>query len=478
MARSFNLRWVAYPGALIACILLPAACWRLGLLVPGDAYRQLPDVFAVFAVSASAAMAVAAWFELGKQPRPLSPERAVTIVCGFLTGFYFLAIVSSGNARAGDYACYENAARALLAGRNAYGGCYLYPPPMAQVMAHLHEGLAWAAAATGASVPGDSIWDGIYFLYQCAQFALVCAAFVLCYRFARIAGLNRAGAAVATTFLLVLNGPMLRTLEERQVNLWVLDLIVFGLIAASRYPFVSGWAISLGTLIKLYPAALIVPALLGRVSRIVVGFAAGLVVTAALLAWGGGWRAWFEYAAAAASFPQQALPRNLSINGFFAQVVQIGSAAGLARSAVVHVSVSILQLALKAALGVWFAIRFFRREKRYRAGAVDETARLFENALDILALTLLVSPVLWDHHLVLTAPIALWAWAKQGRARPLHTGVAIFLTLGQYTTLFPLYFLRPIGLMIVCALMARETGVDPADASTTESHRSEQVHSG
>lgn len=47
--------------------------------------------------------------------------------------------------------CYENAAKAALAGSNSYAiipHCYLYPPLLAQILAYLHQVVAYSPLFT------------------------------------------------------------------------------------------------------------------------------------------------------------------------------------------------------------------------------------------------------------------------------------------------------------------------------------------
>jgi hypothetical protein len=78
---------------------------------------------------------------------------------------------------------------------------------------------------------------------------------------------------------------------------------------------------------------------------------------------------------------------------------------------------------------------------------------LYGHAVDALALALLVSPTVWEHHYVLALPLVLWAAAKRGRDRPWPVAIGAFLMLAVPTfDLFPLSYHRIVGLVLLLIL--------------------------
>jgi hypothetical protein len=464
-------RWLFYLSAASVSVVLPVCVWRLSLISSPDSYRLLPQVFKIFALCASAAIALAAFVELGRK-RDIPPDRVISIVLGILLSSFFLASISADASRSYDYGCYEGAAHAIVRGQNPYRDCYLYPPLVAQVMAGLYRAAAWSAVRAGLEAPEPTLWNIVFYLYQCSQFLLIVSAYVLCCRFGRIIGLSRLASSTLSAGLLIFNTPLLHTLKEKQVNLWVADLILLALITAWKHPLISGWAIALSAHIKLYPAMLMIPAAVMRQKKLIAGFASGLAVIALALAlWERGPHLWFEYAGFMSLFPEQRLPGNLSLNGFFNHCLNLSGFPEETRGLVFRYCVGATLILTKCAIVAWFAVRFAKRERAFlgaNPGPDDARARMFRfyaHSMDILGLSLLVSPILWDHHFVLALPLALWAVAAHGRRRPWQMGIGVFLMLGQPSMdLFPLSFLRPAGLFLLLWYSAPDGAVARASS--------------
>jgi hypothetical protein len=70
--------------------------------------------------------------------------------------------------------------------------------------------------------------------------------------------------------------------------------------------------------------------------------------------------------------------------------------------------------------------------------------------MDALALGLMTSPVVWEHHYVLAIPLVIWAFATQGMARPWQVGIGAFLIFAIPTfDVFPLSYHRILGLLFL-----------------------------
>jgi hypothetical protein len=457
-----------YGIAVLAVVCLPLLFWRLSLVAYPDSYRQMPQVFRTFGVCVSAALALAVYIEY-RGGRTLAGDRAVPYMLGVLVAGFFLRVIVTDMARSFDYQCYEGAARALLHGQNPYPGAYIYPPLLAQAMAFCYKSCAWLAGRTGLTLPETTLWNGVFYLYEAGQYLLILLAYLLCYRLCRITGLNRKYSSALVAALLVFNGPLLRTLQEKQVNLLIMDAVLLAMLAVWSFPRVSGWAVAFGTLIKLYPAALMAPCFLSRRFKAIEGFAAGL---AGLLLVGafldGKGTVWLEYVSMMRAFPEQPNPGNISLNGMAASLLSIAGKQGNMHGGIVSVVLLGIAAAVKAALVVWIAFRFVHRHRLdQREGTADNVAVFYDNAMDILALGLLVSPVLWDHHFVILIPFSIWAVATRARLHPWAIGISVFLMLGQSSLdMFPLHFQRVVGLVLL--LWCTQPGVQAKDAPAVQ----------
>jgi len=371
-----------------------------------------------------------------------------------------------------DYDCYEYAGRALLAGESPYraGLIYLYPPLTAQGFAAAHTAVTWTSERVGASLERDAVWDRVFYLYQCAQVLLVVAAYFLLLRLGRDLGFVSRWAPVTIGVLLVFDNPVFRTLRHGQINLWVLNLALLGLVGARRRPALAGLAVALATHVKLYPILLLFPMLLcahWRAAVWTVAFLAGVVVLGA--EGGRDWTLWSQYLAlVGADFGGEVAFRNNSLHSIAfntATLVFGGRGDGAGVRWVVRLGT--------VAAGAWALQRLARREQ-IRRRALDPAGdrRTFAaHGADALAFALLASPSVWEHHYVMALPLALVALAWRGADRPGLVALGLFLTLAMPTfDLFPLGYHRVAGLLLLLGLTAPgrlEGGVEAAAAGAS-----------
>jgi hypothetical protein len=374
---------------------------------------------------------------------------AVAVPC--LLALHFVTLTSEYAQRRFDYDCYEYAGRALLAGESPYrvGLIYLYPPLTAQVFAAAHEGVARAGESFGVAWDRDAVWDRVFYLYQCAQVLLLLGAYFLLLRLGRDMGLLSRWAPLLIGGLLLFDNAVFRTLRHGQINLWVLDLSLIGLVWARRHPAVAGIAIALAAHVKLYPLLLIFPLLFcGRIPAAAWALAAAGGVALAGSDWGRDGSLWSQYAQLASSgFPGEVAFRNNSLHSMAfntARLVFGGNGGG----AEVRWAVRLGTLAL----GAWTLLRFAQRERiRRDAGTPEADARCFAaHGADALAFALLASPSVWEHHYVMALPLALLACVARGAERPGLVGLGLFLMLGMPTfDLFPFGYHRFAGMLLL-----------------------------
>jgi hypothetical protein len=284
----------------------------------------------------------------------------------------------------------------------------------------------------------------------------------LLYRFARRLGFRKLTAVFLVAVLLLINTPLLRTIRHTQVNLIVLDLVLIGLLVADRLSLVSGFSIAAGVHLKLYPAVLFVPWLLARRWRAIFWGLVGLgLLIIANAAWGQNWALWDQFLAASQSFPPGNQFRDNSLHSLvFNGLAFLAAPLGMSGS-MVRTIVSIVVIALSIILSGWIGLRIFRRQRSLAEGAISAELLYFSQAMDVLALGLLLAPRIWEHHYVLAVPVVLWGTAVAGEKKPWLVGTAALLMLSLPTfDIFPLSYHRLAGLLLMLCLTSDKSRPD------------------
>jgi hypothetical protein len=454
---------VLYAAIGAAASLLPPVLARLDTPFISTTYGSPFAKFELLGLTGALALAAVALLELRRSGAEGWRERLELLV-PFLVALHFLTLVSEYATKPFDYDCYEYAGRALLLGENPHlrGLIYLYPPLTAQAMALAFRVVEFLTGQLGWSLGRDAVWDQVFYLYQCAQLHLILLAYFLCRRLAREAGLASLPASLLVAALLLFDNALFRTLRHGQINLWVLDFALIGILFSRRAPLLAGVGIALAAHLKLYPLILLVPlAASGRWRAMLWTFVAVAAIALLQTDLGRDWTVWrwfvdFFFA----HFPGEKALRNNSLHSLFFNLLKLCFAD---RSPALwgRVLGTALSLATLAA-GVWFLQRLWVRERVFRAGASagpagDESARdarrFLAHGADALAFALLVSPSVWEHHYVLALPLALWAVATRWRERPGGLALGIFLMLAMPTfDLFPLSYHRLAGMLLLLAL--------------------------
>ncbi len=444
-------------GALVWALFLalPVRLSSLDLPIVRNSYGKASEPLELAAWLAVGLIVTAVVVVLAKRPQA-GVEQLLPVLCPAAVGVLGFAIVGEFSLKAADYEAYQGAAEAVLRGGNPYAGTgYLYPPLPAQAMAALYTAVAALSPGLGlGQASPEAVWGVVFYAYQATQAALLIGAWILCYLNARALGSGRTVAALATTLLLLGNGPMIRTLRHNQVNLWLLNLIFLSLLLVRRYPHVAGLAMQLGAHIKLYPAILLLPWAVAREWR-ALGWALGGF--AAIVLWqtegGRSFEHWAQFISLWQDPPPMAYFRNSSLRSLFHNILLLGGGGdeGLA---------DVASAAAAGAIGLWFVLRAQRREAAFArawdcelAGADREQLRhlrLYGHSADAIVLTLLVSPITWSHHYVLAVPLFLLALARCERRRMMALAAAWALVLALPTVeVFPLSYLRPGGLLLL-----------------------------
>jgi hypothetical protein len=452
---------------------LPLLLWRWRPAVIRYTYSQDYQAFELFGFSASAALFLLAGLKLRqyrvRQQRPPLAEVSLWLI-PLLLLFHYLSLISEYAIRSWDYDCYEVAAAALLVGDNPYGVCYLYPPLLAQVMAGLFQLIDWSGRQWGTAAGADTIWYIVFYLFHTSQFYLIGLAYWLNVKLARRLGLRPLVAAVLVACLLLFNVPLLRTLRHNQVNLWLLDLMLLAILVVGRYPWLSGAAVALGTHLKLYPAVLLLPWTLARRWRAVFFSLAGIgLVVLWQAGWGQDWTSWQQFLSASAEFPRGTHLRDNSLHSLvYNTILRFTNPAELGRIPFRNLVLAIT-LVLTLAAGLWLARRWWQREKVFNRLPISGRAEAFRamgHAADAIAATLIMAPLVWEHHFILAVPILIWAVAGYGRSRPWLIGLSALLMLAvSIFDFYPFSYHRLVGLLLLLAVTPANRPPDWASAA-------------
>jgi alpha-1,2-mannosyltransferase len=455
----------AYALVIALAIVLPLviAAWHPSFVSISYGLSFLPfELLGLTGGLAVAGIALHAWVQHRDEPGAW-----IRVLVPALLALHFVTWTSEYAQRRFDYDCYEYAGRALLAGESPYekGLIYLYPPLTAQTFAVAHTAVAAASRVLGGSDARDLVWDRVFYLYQCLQVLLVLAAYFLGLRFARDSGLAATWVPALLGGLLVFDNAVFRTLRHGQVNLWLLDLSLLGIVVARSRPLLAGLAVALAGHIKLYPLILLGPWLVADRWRAVAWTLAALVAVGALSLVLGGSAVWGQYLTLLGQdFPGEIAFRNNSLHSVFFNLSRFATGAQTSGPFVVWgVRVAVLGFAL------WAAWRLFERERlrRERRGDVGfETRCVAGHGADALAFGLLVSPSVWEHHYVMALPLAIFAVALLGKERPLGVAAGLFAMLAMPTfDVFPLGYHRLAGMLWLLWLAApsalRKGDADP-----------------
>ena len=399
-------------------------------------------------------------------------EAQLPYLAGILISLQILTIMRHYDGRAWDYLCYEHAAQAIVQGHNPYGDCYIYFPTPAQALALVYQLAAWGSSIGGEAGAWQRRWDIVFYSYETAQFYLIIGAYFLCYRFATAVGIERVRATFVVSLLFLLNNPLLATLKHNQVNLWVLDLVLLAMLWLPRYPWLSGLCVAIGGHVKLYPLIMLMPWTLKRKWQALASAGIGLV-TILLIQTGGGrhWTLWQQFLGFADSFPQGTFFRDNSLHSFVYNLLGhlkwlMGiSGFGDPGYVVNERYVNWVVLAGMAILGLLYLYRVVAREFAVPLRQETTTTRnstfkaldlkLVGDTLDAIALGLLVSPVVWEHHYLLAMPLLIWAVSQVRAERLWLVGVSGFLIFALPTfDVFPLSYHRMAGLLLLLYLVA------------------------
>jgi len=446
-----------------AIVVLPIVLWKLSTPLIASTYGKSYELFELFGFCTSIALIVFAYTALR---RGESLRKSIPTILFIFVSFHFLVFLTEYSFKMPDYGCYERAAGAIMRAENPYTSCYLYPPFTAQVMGLGYRFVKLVSSQIESGISQENIWSLVYYLYQCSQFFLIQLASLLCYRFAKNLGIKSIPASVFVSALLLLNNPLIRTLRHNQVNLYVLDLVLLAILLLNRYPALSGLAVALGGHIKLLPLVLILPWSAARKITAVVATVISFSVIALIQTNLGRdltlWNQFLVFSRASPdSFAFLVTPffRENSLHSLIFNSFQMIARLIGAEPAGVRDIANMVVAVASFVVGIWFVTRFMQREKTFAlgksadnspSGLSEDTLRLYGHSMDALAFTLIVAPLVWEHHYILAIPIVLWALATRSSTNLLQISIAALLIFDLPTfDVFPFSYHRLVGLVML-----------------------------
>lgn len=459
-----------YTLLIVIAVVLPLLLWQLKQLdaapfVNFTRFDGLP--FELFGGFISFAFLLITWVEI-KRKKKTNLKNILPICLGLLVSLAFIFNIAESTFDwrfHSDYIAFEKGAKAIFNGISPYidtENPYVYPPLVGQVMAFLYQIVIRLPFFSIEN--NDRGWQIVFYLFQCSQVLLISFAYFLTYILARKIGLKSIPASLIVAGLFLFNNSVVRTFNFHQTNLWILNFVLIGILLQQSYPFISSFAVALGFHIKMYPFILILPWIAMRRWRLLFGTAIGLLSIAIIQTnMGRDWTILKYFLGYLADVSKPNPYRNNSINSVVSNFFKIPNVLFGTSFDLVPLIVTIITLVIF----IWFLIRFFRREKIYRdltkptssktQNSWNDTFRLYGHSMDAIALGLLISPSVYEHHYIIAIPLALWSIATCKSPQIVPIGIGIFLIFCMPTfDLFPLSFHRLIGLLMLVYFTAPE----------------------
>ena len=458
----YSLSW-------IVAIVLPLIMWCLKLPIVESTYDgSAPNTidsqpFELFGFFITIVLVFTTHLKFVQQPRK-TISKVIPIILPLLVYLNLLFIqVETFEIKSSDFMCYETAARSILAGANPYAGtssCYLYPPLLAQVLSTLHQIVTYNPIF--AITDDVKVWTVLTYFYQCAQFFQV----VLAYHLTSLLAQNLSRKVLPTSLLVsalfLFNYPLVRTLTFDQVNLWVLNSFLLGILLLNRYPFLGGLAVALGAHLKLYTLVLLLPWGLTRRWKSILGMMIGVVAIIMIeTSWTSNWTLWQQFLNYFRSPEKPSNYRNNGIWSLFFNLAKIPSR--FLHTDLLFNAVPIVVTGLNLLILIWFILRFIQREQIYiklvkmqnEVASWNNIFRSYGHSIDAIALSLLISPSVWEHHYVIAIPISIWAITISKYNNLWLSLIGTFLIFCIPTfEIFPLSFHRLLGLLLLVYLTA------------------------
>ncbi len=355
---------------------------------------------------------------------------------------HVLSITANTGLRSWDYHCYEDAARALVDGNNPYaGGCYLYPPSLAQALSVGYKVLhrLWPSPSSSYDT-----WWLVFFCYQAFQFYLFAIAVWLCIKLGEQALGKDLWVAVGVGAILLISEPLVRTIRFQQANLVSMCALAYVLMGMATNKTRIGVVLAMSVFIK--PHLLLAPLafVAWRRWHSLAGFAvASLVILGASLSTESGR---VLYANHVSSFHTiMAYSASLHNQSLLSVVWNISRMAGSRPNGTL--AALVVQGLYYGAIA-WIVLRIGRRVLASRGTEGLGVNDFGVTLTDLVMLFLILSPLAWPHSYVVVIPLLIWSFGAYPQSRRL-LAIAGFLMLVPVTfEVFPLSYHRLAGAVL------------------------------
>lgn len=444
-----------YLAGLLFAMLLPLLLNLPGLSsLVGATYGEDSKLQEFFGASGFLAVLFLAGWTI-RQKHPHDFLGYMEILLPAMVALFWLNILTENTQKSWDYLCYERAAQAFLNGKNPYLDCYLYPPFVLSIFDWIFRGMQFfIKELRGFPLRYDKAWMYMFYFYQCVQWFLVVAAYLLSCRLAEKFGLSKRLSLGVVTVLFILNNPLLRTVHWNQVNLWVLNFAILLLLFDHAQPYIAGFLAAIGTHIKIYPALFVAPWILLKDRKAIIGFSAGIILLLGLtIATIGTGSTWLQFIINLITRPQGDALRDNSLHSILFNVARI--ARIIKPWDLKNQSVNAVSNGISILIGIGFMVRLAVRNRILRKTQESDPSYAFQRdgmMVDMFGLMLLASPMVWEHHYIFAIPLILWALAKEIKEEhpPVASFIAFLFIFGLPTfDIFPLSYLRLAGLLIL-----------------------------
>jgi Glycosyltransferase family 87 len=455
----------------IIAIGLPLIIWYLKLPIIESTYGNSPNTidsqpFELFGLLITIIMVACTYRRIINPPRN-TLSKIVSIIPIVLPLFVLLNLlfiqIETFQVESVDFMCYEMAAKAILNNTNPYTGnppCYLYPPLLAQILVRIHEIIA--QSPLGTITDNKKTWVAVVYVYQCVQFLQIVLAYHLTSLFVQSLKVKLLPASLLIAALFLFNDPLIRTITFDQINVWILNSFLLGILLLNRYPFLGGLAVAFGAHIKLYTLILFLPWSFTRKWKAILGLVVGAIAIIAIQTNGASdWTLWQQFLN---YFSSPEKPSNYRNNSLYSLVFNLAKIPNrFTHTNWLFNTVPIIVAGLNILILAWFISRFIKREQIYarllklqhKFNLKNSIFRDYGHSIDAIALSLLISPSVWEHHYVLAIPISIWAIITCSRDDLRLVSIGTFLVFCvPIFEIFPLSFHRLAGLLIVVYLTA------------------------
>ncbi len=445
IARTTLIFWAAITALVAASLLIIYLHWGIagfGIFIQQWPLTDLPIVLA----SAALTWLLAGFLLYLLANEKINASNALTFSGFFLTAFVYLNILNE-RFRYGDYQYYLQAANNLLQ-HKPLPGTYFYLP-------------LWATLLEPIAPLGDA--GMLLILWLVNIFSLFLFYFLL-HRLLEKYGFSIRLATIVTTLFILVNTPLLRTLDYVQVNLLTINFIFLSLLLYPKYSFLSALSLALAIHLKTSPAVLVLAFLLEKDWRWFGWFVLSFLVLAAIPVAFNGISPYFDYLNNILGLTQgrQAIFHETSFDSFFRFIVPALKLPNILIEIFADAAKVILAAATFFVMVQCVKVQAFYSSSpsplpngKGKRGEGMRGANLLNAVPPLLILMTLASPVVWEHHGIFVALSFLLMLKRIGSPSEwMWFGFAYFLEFVLPTfDFFPWSYGRLVAPLIILWLM-------------------------